>query len=148
MSGLTNARFAQTAAYLAKNAAHWAGDCLALQERWAEPIPAGVAARFTDEIRQVLDTIDHDAGVPKPEADDSSFMPGDGAIYRHNKTGRYYRVLMCARLEATEQHLTIYQHIDGTMPWVRPTAEFGQRFSYVPNGEIPDVDLRAAGIKR
>ena len=55
---------------------------------------------------------------------------------------------MCARLEVNQQHVTIYQHIDGTMPWVRPTAEFGERFDYVPNGEIPDVDLRAAGIRR
>lgn len=77
---------------------------------------------------------------PKPT--DGSFLPSEGAVYRHRKSGGLYRVLMCARLEANQQHVTVYQHIDGTMPWVRPTAEFGERFDYVPNGEIPEEQAR------
>lgn len=79
--------------------------------------------------------------------DDGGFLPSDGAIYRNRKTGGYYRVLANGRIEATRDLVTIYQPLDGMMTWVRPTKEFGERFAYVPNGEIPDVELRAAGLK-
>lgn len=142
MSGLTNARFAGIVAYLASKAASWAGDSLVLPEKWAAPMSAEAVTRFTADVRETLDYIEEVAGVAAVEPGDGSFMPSDGAIYRHRKTGGYYRVLMCARLEANQQHVTIYQHIDGTMPWVRPTAEFGERFDYVPNGEIPEESGR------
>lgn len=78
--------------------------------------------------------------LPKPA--DGSFLPSEGAIYRHRKSGGYYRVLATGRMEATGDLVTIYQPLDRMMTWVRPTAEFGEKFDYVPNGEIPEEQPR------
>jgi hypothetical protein len=60
------------------------------------------------------------------------FYPQDGAVYRHYK-GDLYQVLMVVRLESTQEYMVVYQHQNGTIPWVRPIAEFDEKFSYVSN---------------
>lgn len=70
---------------------------------------------------------------PRDEADvPENFYPQDGAIYRHWKGG-LYRVLMVARVEATQDRVVVYAPFAGGMAWTRPIREFGARFSYVNN---------------
>ena len=56
-----------------------------------------------------------------------SAWPERGARYQHRKTGGVYLVLMVAAT-ADGNYAVVYQLIDGTMPWVRPLAEFGEMF--------------------
>ncbi len=62
MAKLTNAAFAEQCAYLAKNAAAWAGDCLTLPEYNHRPVDPTTVARFTDDMRNRLDRLDERAG--------------------------------------------------------------------------------------
>lgn len=62
MGKLTEAGFAQRCAYMASRCATWAGDSLTLPEYWQEPVKVATVARFTDEIRGMLDRIDEQAG--------------------------------------------------------------------------------------
>lgn len=59
---LTEAGFAQRCAYIAAKAAHWSGDSMTLPELYNQPIKIETVARFTDEIRGMLDRIDEQAG--------------------------------------------------------------------------------------
>ncbi|MBS7702713.1 hypothetical protein [Chelatococcus asaccharovorans] len=61
---LTQHRFAQYCAYIAKNASAWAGDTLDCEGDVAPEI----VARFTDELRERADRIDQRAGRQAPAA--------------------------------------------------------------------------------
>jgi hypothetical protein len=63
---------------------------------------------------------------------DMTFYPQDGAVYRHYKGG-LYQVLMVVRREGSQEQMVVYQPQDGTIPWVRPLAEFAEKFAYVSN---------------
>ncbi|MGN7710815.1 hypothetical protein [Agrobacterium radiobacter] len=67
MAKLTEAQFAQQCAYIAKNAAAWAGDTLTLPENHHRPADANMVKRFTDEIRGRLDRLDESARMALPE---------------------------------------------------------------------------------
>ncbi|EGP57375.1 hypothetical protein Agau_C201679 [Agrobacterium tumefaciens F2] len=67
MTKLTEAQFAQQCAYIAKNAAAWAGDTLTLPENHHRPADANMVRRFTDEMRGRLDRLDEWACTPPPE---------------------------------------------------------------------------------
>lgn len=62
MTKLTEAKFAQLCAYIATNAAKWAGDMLTLPEDHNQPVDAKTVKRFTDEMRARLDRLDEMAG--------------------------------------------------------------------------------------
>jgi len=57
MGRLTNAEFAQRCAYIAKNAAAWAGDSLTLPEYWNQPVKEEVAERFCRDIEGWLGSV-------------------------------------------------------------------------------------------
>ena len=59
---LTTSQFSMQCAFIAKNAAAWAGDALTLHERLNEEADFAAVARFTDEIRERLDRLDKWAG--------------------------------------------------------------------------------------
>jgi hypothetical protein len=59
---LTEAQFSMQCAFIAKNAAAWAGDLLTLPERLNEVADPKTIARFTDEMRGRLDRLDEWAG--------------------------------------------------------------------------------------
>jgi hypothetical protein len=59
---LTGAEFAQQCAFLAKNAAAWAGDALELTEFHHCDADPSMVARFLAEMRSRLDRIDERAG--------------------------------------------------------------------------------------
>jgi hypothetical protein len=63
MTKLTEAQFSMQCAFIAKNAAAWAGDILTLPERCNEPADAKTVARFTSEMRGRLDRLDEWAVV-------------------------------------------------------------------------------------
>lgn len=65
MSKLTNADFSRFCAYLAKDAAHWAGDTLILPEDLNEPVRPEAVARFTKEVRERLDHLESRAALAK-----------------------------------------------------------------------------------
>lgn len=58
---LSKVRFAQQAAFIAKNAAAWSSDCLDLLDEFPNMRVQDVA-RFTDDMRSRLDRIDKLAG--------------------------------------------------------------------------------------
>jgi len=62
MAKLTEAKFAQLCAYIATNAAKWAGDMLTLPEDHNKAVDAKTVKRFTDEMRARLDRLDEMAG--------------------------------------------------------------------------------------
>lgn len=50
------------------------------------------------------------------------------ASWRHRQTGRWYRVVCTARIEADQTPAVVYQsETDGAI-WVRPLEEFLERF--------------------
>ncbi len=57
----------------------------------------------------------------------TAVMPLTGQVYRHVKTGNFYRVIIAdARIEATNTEAVVYRREDievGTV-WVRPRSEF------------------------
>ena len=59
---LTTSQFSMQCAFIAKNAAAWAGDALTLPERLNEAADVTAVARFTDEMRERLDRLDKWAG--------------------------------------------------------------------------------------
>ena len=59
---LTEAQFSMHCAFIAKNAASWAGDSLTLPEKHNLPIDPNTVARFTDDMRLRLDRLDEWAG--------------------------------------------------------------------------------------
>lgn len=67
MAKLTEAQFAQQCAYIAKNAAAWAGDTLTLPENHHRPADANMVRRFTDEMRERLARLDEWAGIAAQE---------------------------------------------------------------------------------
>ncbi len=62
MAKLTEAKFAQLCAYIATNAAKWAGDVLTMPEDHNKPVDPKTVKRFTDEMRGRLDRVDELAG--------------------------------------------------------------------------------------
>jgi hypothetical protein len=76
MTKLTEAQFSMQCAFIAKNAAAWAGDILTLPERCNEPAEAKTVARFTSDMRGRLDRLDEWAGVAALTLKDD---PGNGA---------------------------------------------------------------------
>ncbi|APY14275.1 hypothetical protein GJU94_13780 [Brucella sp. 10RB9214] len=59
---LTEARFAQRCAYIAKHASDWAAELLDfVEDREREADPESVF-RFTDSVRERLDRLDEEAG--------------------------------------------------------------------------------------
>lgn len=75
MTKLTEAQFSMQCAFIAKNAAAWAGDILTLPERCNEPAEAKTVARFTSDMRGRLDRLDEWAGVAALTLKDD---PGNG----------------------------------------------------------------------
>lgn len=67
MAKLTEAKFAQLCAYIAANAAKWAGDILTLPEDHQRPVDAKTVKRFTDEMRGRLDRLDEMASKQPPK---------------------------------------------------------------------------------
>lgn len=65
-SKLTAAQFSMRCAFIAKNAADWAGDILTLPERCNEPADVKAVERFTSGMRGRLDRLDDWAGVVAP----------------------------------------------------------------------------------
>ena len=59
---LTTAHFSMQCAFIAKNAAAWAGDALTLPEELNQPVDVKAVARFTDKMRETLDRLDKRAG--------------------------------------------------------------------------------------
>jgi hypothetical protein len=59
---ITEAQFAMQCAFVAKNAASWAGDILTLPERYNQASSPSSVGRFTDEMRGRLDRLDAWAG--------------------------------------------------------------------------------------
>lgn len=55
---ITGAQFSMQCAFIAKNAASWAGDILTLPEDYNMPASPHTVARFTDEMRERLDRLD------------------------------------------------------------------------------------------
>lgn len=49
-------------------------------------------------------------------------------LYRHKKTSGYYRPLAVARIEETLAHVVVYKHVSTENIWVRPLAEFEEKF--------------------
>lgn len=47
-----------------------------------------------------------------------------GALYRHNVTGRVYRVIAIGVIEATLVRAVVYQNLDPGGPWIRPVSEW------------------------
>ena len=64
MRRISQATFSMQCAFIAKNAASWAGDLLTLPEC---PAPPEMVARFTDEMRERLDQLDKMAGRKRGE---------------------------------------------------------------------------------
>ncbi|UXS01143.1 hypothetical protein [Agrobacterium tumefaciens] len=58
MSKFTEARFSQLCAYIATNAAKWAGDTLTLPENHHRQADPAMVKRFTNEMRERLDRLD------------------------------------------------------------------------------------------
>ena len=63
---LTEAQFSTQCAFIAKNAAAWAGDILTLPERYNEIASPANVGRFTDEMRWRLNRLDAWAGRSAP----------------------------------------------------------------------------------
>jgi hypothetical protein len=59
---LTEVQFSMQCAFIAKEAAAWAGDILILPERLNEEADFKNVARFTDKMRERLDRLDKWAG--------------------------------------------------------------------------------------
>lgn len=59
-----------------------------------------------------------------------SDAPARGEVWRHHK-GKDYRVLTLARMEADQKVVVVYEAVRGGegIPWVRPVAEFMERFT-------------------
>ncbi|MFC3074967.1 hypothetical protein [Shinella pollutisoli] len=82
---LTEAQFSMQCAFIAKNAAAWAGDILTLPENYNRKADAKTVARFTDEMRARLDRLDEWAGRSNAQ------IPGPFAIgERVRKVGGRY----------------------------------------------------------
>lgn len=72
---LTEAQFSMQCAFIAKNAAAWAGDLLTLPEHYNKEADPRTVGRFTDEMRERLDRLDQWAGrttQPQPRRVGSS----------------------------------------------------------------------------
>ncbi len=54
-------------------------------------------------------------------------------VWRHKKTAKCYRVLKLALRESDLEHLVVYVR-QGGPTWVRPLAEFHERFEKVHDG--------------
>jgi hypothetical protein len=65
---LTEVQFSMQCAYIAKNAAAWAGDTLTTFDDLSKDANAATVARFTDDMRERLDRLDQWAGrTPSPQ---------------------------------------------------------------------------------
>ena len=65
---LTEAQFSMQCAYIAKNAAAWAGDTLTTFDDLSKDANVDTVARFTDDMRERLDRLDEWAGrIPAPQ---------------------------------------------------------------------------------
>lgn len=55
-----------------------------------------------------------------------------GGVFKHIKSGGYYRVIGFGIIEATNTHAVIYKHMASSVIWVRPSSEFFDgRFEFV-----------------
>lgn len=55
-------------------------------------------------------------------------------LFRHKKSGGIYQLLHEAWMEATHERVTVYKSTADGAVWVRPSAEFAERFE--PCGQI------------
>lgn len=65
----------------------------------------------------------------------SKFKLAQIEIYRHDKTGDYYRFLNYALMESDKEEVVVYQNVETQSIWVRPFTEFKAKFSPVLNYE-------------
>lgn len=59
--------------------------------------------------------------------------PIAGDYYRHSNTGRIYRVLHVAKMEATQEEVVVYRY-EWEQPWTRPLSEWFEIVN-MDNGE-------------
>lgn len=53
-------------------------------------------------------------------------------LYRHHKGGLYYK-LAEAKMEATGEEMVVYEPFNGHQKWIRPKAEFDEKFTNEDN---------------
>lgn len=68
MTKLTEAQFARRAFHIAARASSWASECIMFEDWLNKPMREEAVARFTDEMRGLLDRIDQQAGRQALEA--------------------------------------------------------------------------------
>lgn len=73
-----------------------------------------------------------------------TFYPQDGVLYRHNEGGCVYRIITNANRYEDGEIMTVFAQVIpcDLSPWVMPTTEFGEKFSYIPNWL--DIDIAAS----
>lgn len=115
---MTNAEFAQQAAYLARNCADWAGDCLTLKDRVHTQMEQSRLGRFVTYVRSRLDSLEHAVGLR--------------TIWNHKKRKTWHTVIgtataQCATgpiQEGDEVYVYRGTHDDSGKLWVRKVGEF------------------------
>lgn len=69
------------------------------------------------------------------ECDSCNFirkMFKEGDIVRHKKSGRLYKIIMMALMEASMQEMVVYRSVGPNEFWIRPRDEmFDGRFEHV-----------------
>lgn len=58
-------------------------------------------------------------------------------IYKHNKGGKLYEVLHNGLLEVNLEPVVIYASLENGTVWVRPMAEFKERFTFIKSTILP-----------
>ena len=62
--------------------------------------------------------------------------------WRHRKSGRWYTVVCTALMEADQTPVTVYQDEQNGAVWVRPLAEFLERFDPEGSGSIEEDEAQ------
>lgn len=72
---LSYSEFSRQSAYIAKNCADWAGDCLLFTEKLSDPMTDTAIARFLMEVRGKCDLIEEMHKEGKQRAQDAKEKP-------------------------------------------------------------------------
>lgn len=129
---LTEAQFSMQCAFIAKNAAAWAGDLLTLSEHYGREANPQTVGRFTDEMRERLDRLDKWAGrSPAPATNVTGLADAiaerlrqrevEGWTPDHDDThsrGELARAAACYALQAAQRcDVTPYDDLAGRRRW-------------------------------